>query len=89
MHCNHLPSPGLCKVFELGMDRANDVELLSVRPAFALFVPADGCKNILAAFKVERAFTVTANRKSILFQRESNHAGCNLNPSVLDTQQMF
>ena len=28
MHCNHLPSPGPCKVFELGIDRANEVELL-------------------------------------------------------------
>ena len=23
MHCNHLPTPGLSKIFELGMDRAN------------------------------------------------------------------
>jgi hypothetical protein len=28
MHCNHLPSLGLCKVFELGIDRAHDVKLL-------------------------------------------------------------
>ena len=27
MHCNHLPSPSLGKVFEPGIDRANEVEL--------------------------------------------------------------
>jgi hypothetical protein len=26
MRCNHLPSPGLCKVFELGIDDANGVD---------------------------------------------------------------
>jgi len=28
MHCNHLRSAGLRKVFELGIDRAKEVELL-------------------------------------------------------------
>ena len=46
MHCNHLPSPGLCKVFELGIDRANEVELLFAPPAFELFFPSDGCANV-------------------------------------------
>jgi hypothetical protein len=36
MHCNHLPSPGLCKVFELEIDRANEVELLCAPLAFEL-----------------------------------------------------
>ena len=55
MHCNHLPSPGLCKVFELGIDRTNEVELLWAPPAFELFFPGDGCANIVVAFKVEQA----------------------------------
>jgi hypothetical protein len=32
VHCNHLPAPGLCKVFELGMDRASEVEVLCAPP---------------------------------------------------------
>jgi hypothetical protein len=47
MYCNHLPSSGLCKTFELGMDRANEVELLFAPPAFELFFPSDGCANVL------------------------------------------
>jgi hypothetical protein len=47
MHCNHLPSPGLCKVFELGIDRVNEVELLFAPPAFELFFPGDGGANVL------------------------------------------
>jgi hypothetical protein len=39
MHRNHLPSPGLCKVFELGIDRANEVELLFAPPAFCVAFP--------------------------------------------------
>ena len=35
MRCNDLPSPGLCKVFELGFDSANEVELLFAPKAFA------------------------------------------------------
>jgi hypothetical protein len=27
MHCNHLPSPSLRKIFELGIDRANEVDV--------------------------------------------------------------
>jgi hypothetical protein len=27
MHCNHLPSPCLCKIFELGIDRPNDAQI--------------------------------------------------------------
>src|SRR5580692_10703209 len=42
MRCNHLPSPGLCKVFELGIDGANEVKLLFASPAFELFFPSDG-----------------------------------------------
>jgi hypothetical protein len=55
MHCNHFPSPGLCKVFKLGIDRANEVELLCAPPAFESFFPSDGCANIFVAFKVEQA----------------------------------
>ena len=55
MHCNHLPSPGLCKVFELGIDRANEVELLFAPPAFELLFPSDGCANVLVALKIEQA----------------------------------
>jgi hypothetical protein len=44
MQCNHLPSPGLCRVFELGMDRPNEVELLFAPPAFALFFPSDAVR---------------------------------------------
>ena len=55
MHCNRLPSPGLCKVFALGIDRANEVELLCPPPALELFFPGDGCANIFVAFKVEQA----------------------------------
>ena len=45
MYSNHLPSPGLCKVLELGIDRANEVELLCVLPRFALFFPGDVCAS--------------------------------------------
>src|SRR6266700_1521484 len=55
MHCNHLPSPGLCKVFELGIDRANEVELLFASPAFELFFPSNGCANVFVTLKVEQA----------------------------------
>ena len=51
MHCNHLPSPGLCKIFELGVDRANKVELLFAPPAFELLFPSDGCANVLTPSK--------------------------------------
>jgi hypothetical protein len=54
-HCNHLPSPALCKVFELGMDRAHEVELLFASPAFALFFPSDGCAIVFLTLKVEQA----------------------------------
>jgi hypothetical protein len=55
MHCNHLPSLGLCKVFELGIARANKVELLCAPPAFELFFPGDGCANIFVVLKVEQS----------------------------------
>jgi len=55
MRCNHLPSPGLCKIFELGIDRANEVELLFASPAFELFFPSDGCANVFLSLKVEQA----------------------------------
>jgi hypothetical protein len=67
MHCNHLPSPRLCKVFELGIDRPNEVELLFSPPAFALFIPGDGCANVFVAFKVEQA--LAAIGRSETFQR--------------------
>jgi hypothetical protein len=54
MHSNRVPSPGLCKVFELGTDRANEVELLFAPPAFELFFPSDGYANVFVAFKVEQ-----------------------------------
>ena len=47
-------SPGLCEVFELGIDRANEVELPFASPAFELFFPSDGCANVFVAFKVEQ-----------------------------------
>ena len=55
MHCNHLPTPGLCEVFELGVDRANEVELLFAPPAFELFFPSDGFANVFITLKVEQA----------------------------------
>jgi hypothetical protein len=67
MHCNHLPSPGLCKVFELGIDRANEVELLFASPAFELFFPSDGCANVFVTLKVEQA--LAAIGRSETFQR--------------------
>jgi hypothetical protein len=53
MRCKHLPSPGLCKVFELGIDRANEVELLFAPPAFELFFPSDGFANVFITLTVE------------------------------------
>jgi hypothetical protein len=67
MHCNHLPSPGLCKVFELGIDRPNELELLFAPPAFALFFLGDGCANVLVALKVEQALETRGRSKT--FQR--------------------
>src|SRR6202051_4853578 len=67
MHCNHLPSPGLCKVFELGIDRANEVELLFAPPAFELLFPSDCCANPLVALKIEQAFAAIV--RSETFQR--------------------
>src|SRR5580700_4309417 len=55
MDCNQLPSPGLCKVFELGIDSANEVELLFAPPAFALFFQSDGFANVFITLKVEQA----------------------------------
>src|ERR1700722_4860509 len=67
MHCNHLASPGLCKVFELGIDRANEIELLFAPPAFELFFPSDGCANVLVALEVEQALATIG--RSETFQR--------------------
>src|ERR1700689_1209460 len=67
MHCNHLPSPGLRKVFELGIDRVNEVELLLAPPAFELFFPSDGFANVFVAFKVEQALAAVV--RSEAFQR--------------------
>jgi hypothetical protein len=67
MHCNHLPSPGLCNVFKLGIDRANEVELLFAPPAFALFFPGDGCANAFVTLKAEQA--IAAIGRSETFQR--------------------
>src|ERR1700689_3085866 len=67
MHCNHLPSPGLCQVFELRIDRANEVELLFAPPAFELFFPSDGCANLVVTFKVEQ--TLAAVDRSETFER--------------------
>src|SRR5450631_2990073 len=67
MHGNHLPSPGLCKVFEVGIDRANEVELLFAPPAFELLFPSDGRANVFVAFKVEQA--IAAVVRSETFQR--------------------
>ena len=65
MRCNHLPSPGLCKVFELGIDRANEVELLFAPPAFELFFPSDGSANVLVALKVEQALAAIVRSESL------------------------
>ncbi len=48
-------TPGVCKVFDLGIDRANEVELLFAPPAFALFFPSDGCANVFLALEGEQA----------------------------------
>src|ERR1700677_2853936 len=65
MHGNHLPSPGLCKVFELGIDRANEVEFLCAPPAFELFFPSDGCANIFVAFNVEQALAAIGRSETL------------------------
>jgi hypothetical protein len=57
MHCNHLPTPGLCKVFELGIDRAHEVELLFALPAFELFFPSDGRANVFVTLKDRAGFS--------------------------------
>ena len=67
MLCNHLPTPGLCEVSELGIGRPNEVELLFAPPAFELFFPSDGCANVFVAFKVEQA--LAAIGRSETFQR--------------------
>ena len=67
MRRNHLPSPGLCKVFEPGIDRANEVGLLFASPAFELFFPSDGCANVCLTLKVEQA--LAAIGRSETFQR--------------------
>ena len=48
---NLLPSPGLCNVFELGIDRAHEVELLFAAPAFELLFPSDGCANVFLTLR--------------------------------------
>ena len=48
--------PQVCaRSFELGIDGANEVELLFAPPAFALFFPSDGFANVLITLKVEQA----------------------------------
>ena len=64
MHCNHLPSPGLCKIFELGIDRANEIELLLAPPAFELFFPTDSCANVQVALKIEQAIATMVRRET-------------------------
>jgi hypothetical protein len=67
MRCNHPPTPGLCKAFELGINRANEVELLFASPAFELSFPSDGRANVFLALKVEQA--LAAIGRSETFQR--------------------
>ena len=68
MHCNPLPSPGLCKVFELGIDRAHEVELLFTSPAFRVAsFPSDGCASVFVTLKVEQALAAIV--RSETFQR--------------------
>jgi hypothetical protein len=43
--------PGLCKIFELGIDRAIEVELLFAPSAFELSFPSDGCANVFVILK--------------------------------------
>ena len=48
--------PQVCeKVFKLGIDRANKVELRFAPPPFKLFLPSDGSENVSVAFIVEQA----------------------------------
>ena len=51
MHCNRYHS----QVFELRIDRANEVELLFAPPAFELFFLSDGCANVFVALEGEQA----------------------------------
>ena len=64
MRCNHLPSPGLCKVFELRIDGANQVELLFASPAFELFFPSDGFTNVFITLKVEQALAAVVRSET-------------------------
>ena len=63
MHCNHLPTPSLCEVFEL--DRPNEVELLFASPAFELFFPSDGCANVFLTLKVEQAIAAIGRSETL------------------------
>ena len=65
MHRNHLPSPGACKVFELGIDRANEVDLLFASPAFELLFPSDGCTNVFVNLKVEQALAAIGRSETL------------------------
>ena len=67
MHCKSSSIPRSVQGLELGIDRANEVELLFAPPAFALFFPSDGCPNVFLAFKVEQA--LAAIGRSEIFQR--------------------
>jgi len=60
----HLPSLGLCKIFELGIDRANEVELLFASPAFELFFLSDGCANVFVTLKVEQALAAVGRSET-------------------------
>ncbi|HET6217403.1 MAG TPA: hypothetical protein VFE27_10330 [Acidobacteriaceae bacterium] len=66
MRCHHLPSPALCKVFELGIDDANEVELLFAPPAFELFFPSDGFANVFVTLKVEQALAAIGRSETFL-----------------------
>src|ERR1700730_5954246 len=68
MRCNHLPSPGLCEVFELWIDRANEVELLFASPALELFFPSDGCANVFVTLKVEQALAAIGRSETFQWQ---------------------
>ena len=71
MHCNHLRSPGLCKVFELGIDRPNEVELL---------FPSDGWANVLVAFKIEQTLAAIDGsetfHRALLYVAGRAYTGC-------------
>jgi hypothetical protein len=65
----------MCKVFEFGIDRANEVEPLFASPAFALFFPSDGCANVFLTLKVEQALAAIGRSDTLLHDAQIQVAG--------------